>query len=161
MANNILVTCAQVLSAPALLLSALNVPSVCYRNDAARALATLLTAGAAGNVVATVKTAHPSLAFMTGLLESWTVVRAAVFLLLRRNPVGDASRRRWHEEPRHDGDYEDGGVVWQRYPRRSWMARLAWTSSLLISFRGVGWQFGNPGAHGVLHLSLLPVCPVY
>ncbi|KAK2033165.1 hypothetical protein LX32DRAFT_679970 [Colletotrichum zoysiae] len=151
MANNILVTCAQVLSAPALLLFALNAPSVCYRNGATRALATLLTACAAGSVVATVKIAHPSLAFMTGLLESWTVVWAAV-LLLRHNPVEDARRRRWSAEPRHDGEYEDGGVVWQRYPRRSWMARLAWTLSLLISFRGVGWQFGNPGAHGVFAL---------
>ncbi|KAK2060003.1 hypothetical protein LY76DRAFT_429334 [Colletotrichum caudatum] len=136
-------TCAQVLSAPALLLFALNAPSVCYRNRATRALAALLTAGAAGNVVARVRVAHPSLAFMTGLLESWTVVWAAV-LLLRHNPVADARRRRWSEEPRRDGEYEEGGVVWQRYPRRSWMARLAWTSSLLISFRGVGWQFGNP-----------------
>ncbi|KAK1590394.1 uncharacterized protein LY79DRAFT_217331 [Colletotrichum navitas] len=152
MANSILVTCAQVLSAPALLLFALNVPSVCYRNYATRVLTTLLTAGAAGNVVATVKITYPSVAFMTRLLESWTIIWAAV-LLLRHNPVSNARRRRWSREPSLDGEYEEGGLVWQKYPRRSWAARLAWTSNLLISFRGVEWQFGNSEkekAHGAV-----------
>ncbi|TLD19201.1 hypothetical protein PspLS_09804 [Pyricularia sp. CBS 133598] len=87
---------------------------------------------------------------MTGLLESWSIIWAAV-LLLHYDPIADARRRRCTKAPQNDGEYEEGGLVWQRYPQRDRVARLAWTSDLLISFRAVGWQFGRLGkdqSHG-------------
>ncbi|TLD06349.1 uncharacterized protein PgNI_08034 [Pyricularia grisea] len=86
---------------------------------------------------------------MTGLLQSWTIIWAAV-LLLHYSPVPDARRRRCTEVPQDDGEYEEGGLIWQRYPQRDFVARLAWTSDLLISFRAVGWQV----AVGVAWLAL-------
>jgi hypothetical protein len=144
MAYDILVTCAQVLSGPGILLCALNLPFLWHGNHAARILTAVLVASAAVNVIGTVKISNPPLAFMTGLLECWTIIWAAV-LLLHYNPVTDARRRRLSNSPQKDGEYEESGIVWQTYPPRKIATRLAWTLDMLISFRGVGWQFGKVG----------------
>ena len=136
--------CLRILAPPLTLLLALNVPSISFRNYFTRFLTTILVAVSAGNVITEVKIQSPSLAFMTGLLEGWIVIWAAV-LLLRYNPSIEARRRRWSREPQNDGEYGEGDLVWQSYPRHDWVSRLWWTTGLVISFRGVGWHFGNAG----------------
>lgn len=129
---------------PAILLLALNVPSLFHRNFATRVLITLLVVLGAGYVIATVHIENASLAFMTGLFEGWTVIWAAV-LLIHFTPTTNARRRRWSKVPRFDGEFEEDGVVWQRYPRVDMLSRLCWTVDLLVNFRGVGWQLGEAG----------------
>lgn len=153
MAYSSFVTCAQVFSAPSILLFAMNSPSLFYRSFPTRVLTVVATASAAGHAITTLRIASPSLAFMTGLLECWTVIWAAV-LLLHHKPITDARRRRWSKRPERDGEYDEGGIVWQRYPRHNWVARLAWSFDLLISFRGVGWEFGTSGLCFISHSSI-------
>lgn len=137
-------TVAWVLAPPAILLLALNTASITYTNYATRTLAAVLVAASASIVITTVKISIPSVAFMTGLLEGWLVIWAAV-LLIYYNPTTEARRRRWSKVPEHDGEFESGGQVWQRYPAHDWTSRLAWSADLLISFRGAGWEFGTGG----------------
>jgi hypothetical protein len=144
----------RVLIPPVLLLLALKMTKITYRNYAARVLSTLSVAISVGYVIATVKIKNPSLAFMTGLLGGWVVIWAAV-LLVRLNPTVKARRRRWSTIPQHDGEYKDGDLVWQRYPQRDLNCRLIWTLHLLISFRGVGWNFGDVGEYDGLCSSVL------
>lgn len=146
MTSTVLLTFAQVIPAPSILLLALNTPTLFYRSSWTRIITLLLIAGAAGRVIATVRISTPSLAFMTGLLECWTVIWAAV-LLLRYQPIENASRRSWSRESQRDGEYEERGLIWQRYPQSSRLARLAWTGDLLLGSRGIGWRFGEGKTH--------------
>lgn len=137
-------TAAWVLAPPAILLLALNEATIVYRSYATRLLATLMVAGSAGTVIATVKISNPYLAFMTGLLEGWMITWSAV-LLVHFNPPIEARRRRWSQTSMHDGDFEVDDQILQRYPAHDRMERLSWSADLLISFRGVNWQFGKEG----------------
>jgi hypothetical protein len=144
MAAHSLLICTQVLTPPALLLLALNIPFVSYRNNAARCLSAVMVAVSAVGVITTVKIKNPSLVFMTGLLEGWIVIWGAV-LLIHYNPTVEARRLRWSRVPQHDGEYDEGGSVWQKYPQSDLGDRLMWTLDLLLSFRGVGWHFVRAG----------------
>lgn len=128
--------------APTMLLLALNMPWLCYRTKTSRFISLLLVSYAAGRTIFVLDIENASLAFMTGILEGWTVIWAAV-LLLRYDPCADACRRRWCKSPVDDGSFEHGNMVWQEYPQRNFKTRIAWTLDLLVSFRGVGWCMGQ------------------
>ena len=138
-----LIAGAWALAPPALLLTALNLPTVFYANKLTRA-STLVAVGAtAASVIANLKIENPSVAFMTGLLECWITIWASV-LLLRFNPPAEFSRLRWSKAPTKTFEYEAEGKVWQRFPEHASMDRLLWTSDLLIGFRRVGWSVEPP-----------------
>lgn len=126
------------LAPPTILLTALNLPTLFYANTLTRTSTLALVAAAAASVILGLKIESPSVAFMTGLLECWSVIWASV-LLLRFNPTADFARLRWHKAPQSPEEYSADDEVWQRFPSAISLARLSWTLDLLISFRRVGW----------------------
>ena len=135
-----IVACSWALAPPALLLAALNFPSLFYRNQLSRGSTLVAIAASSASVITGLKIENPSVAFMTGLLECWIVIWASV-LLLRFNPPADFARLRYTKAPRNLSEFEQDGKVWQRFPETISLARLSWTADLLISFRRAGWSF--------------------
>lgn len=134
-----LIAGAWALAPPTMLLAALNLPTVFYANSLTRS-STLVAIGAtAASVIVNLKIENASVAFMTGLLECWITIWAAV-LLLRFNPPAGFSRLRWSKAPTRPSEYEADGKVWQRFPETVSLDRLLWTADLLVGFRRVGWS---------------------
>lgn len=130
---------------PAILLTALNFPSVFYRNHITRTSTLAAIASTSASVITGLQIENASVAFMTGLLECWIIIWSSV-LLLRFNPPADFARLRWTKGPQRPEEYAEDDKVWQRFPERLSWARLSWTLDLLISFRKVGWSLerGKP-----------------
>ena len=127
------------LAPPAILLAALNLPTVFYMNHLTRFATLGAIAATSASIIAGLKIEDPSVAFMTGLLECWIVIWASV-LLLRFNPSAEFARLRWSKAPRSTEEYTQDDRVWQKFPSTLSLSRLSWTLDLLISFRRVNWS---------------------
>jgi hypothetical protein len=128
---------------PAILFNAILFPKTFYSSYTARS-ATFLTIAAS---VAWALQPHdfntPSTSYLFGFAPCWTLIVAAVLLLLC-NPTRDFRRIRrkivipsngWTGDSKLDPPYE-----WEAFPEQ-FSRRFWWTFDLLMNWRGLGWSY--------------------
>jgi len=126
---------------PAILFNAIVFPRVFYSSYAARVVTFAAVAGSVVFALQLHDIQTPSTSYLFGFVPSWTLIVAAVLLLLG-NPPRDFRRIRRKDDqgPARDGLGSDAQYEWEPFPvqlsRRAW-----WTLDLLTNFRGLGWSY--------------------
>jgi hypothetical protein len=126
---------------PAILFNAIYFPKVFYSSYAVRVVTFAAVAGTLAFALQPHNIETPSTSYLFGFAPSWTLIVAAVLLLLC-NPPRDFRRIRRKDYQGHakEGSASDSQYEWEPFPKQL-SRRFWWTLDLLMNFRGLGWSY--------------------
>jgi hypothetical protein len=126
---------------PAILFNAIVFPKVFYSSYAARVITFAAVAGSVVFALQPHDIDTPSTSYLFGFAPSWTLIVAAVFLLLC-NPPREFRRIRRKDDQGSgkEGSASDSQYEWEPFPEQ-FSRRVWWTLDLLMNFRGLGWSY--------------------
>jgi hypothetical protein len=126
---------------PAILFNAIVFPKVFYSSYAARIVTFAAIAGSVVWALQPHDIETPSTSYLFGFAPSWTLIVAAVLLLLC-NPSRDFRRIRRKDNQRSGkaDSTPDSQYEWESFPEQL-SRRFWWSFDLLMNFRGLGWSY--------------------
>lgn len=122
---------------PIIILLALNFPSIFYRNKYTRYGTTVVVALISGIVTHSQRFERSVVGYTLGLFEAWFAIWAMVLIVVH-NPSQQFCRTVLVSQATSS---RSPYLIWQAFPRKVSWQRFLWTLDLLVSLRGIGWNY--------------------